>query len=341
MGTYRVEISGNSRAGCKNTACKTQNIKIQKGELRFGSLVEIGGHQSWSWKHWGCVTPAQIQGVKDSIDDDLDSLDGYDGVSPEMQEKIRNAIEQGHVADEDWSGDAELNRPGKKGMHKRASKKEDREAHGDGDEDAGKTDAKPANKKRGRSKKDAGDEEEPAVTKRSKTEPKKVKVTVTVTDNIANDEEDKDEEEHAPKKGKASGKKTNAARNDIQASDSHAPAARKTRSGGKYKSAPAVADESESEVDEEPSPKAAASRKKADKGGKDKPAPKVRAKANGKASPIPKGRKAAPKSAERVEDSDDGDVEGPAEPKKTREPKPETKAKDEGSTKAATTKEKK
>jgi hypothetical protein len=50
------------------------------------------------------VTPAQIQGVKDSIADDLDSLDGYDGVSPEMQEKIRNAIEQGHVADEDWSG---------------------------------------------------------------------------------------------------------------------------------------------------------------------------------------------------------------------------------------------
>ena len=60
---------------------------------------------SFSYLHQrGCVTPAQIQNIKNSIDDDLDNLDGYDTVSPEIQVKIKNAIEQGHVADEDWSG---------------------------------------------------------------------------------------------------------------------------------------------------------------------------------------------------------------------------------------------
>src|SRR2546429_3014296 len=52
----------------------------------------------------GCVTPAQIQNVKISIENDVNNLDGYDDLSPEMQEKVKNAIELGHVADEDWRG---------------------------------------------------------------------------------------------------------------------------------------------------------------------------------------------------------------------------------------------
>ena len=37
-------------------------------------------------------------------DKDLSLLDGYDEVSEENQEKIREAVEQGHVADSDWKG---------------------------------------------------------------------------------------------------------------------------------------------------------------------------------------------------------------------------------------------
>ena len=48
-----LEVSPNNRAGCKNTDCKAQNIKITKGEIRFGSLVEIPDRgASWSYKHW-------------------------------------------------------------------------------------------------------------------------------------------------------------------------------------------------------------------------------------------------------------------------------------------------
>jgi len=49
---YRVEISPNARAGCKNTECKNEGIKIQKGELRFGTLVTIQERTSWAYKHW-------------------------------------------------------------------------------------------------------------------------------------------------------------------------------------------------------------------------------------------------------------------------------------------------
>ena len=49
---YRVEISTTARAVCKSTECKKEGIKIQKGELRFGTLVTIRDHTSWSYKHW-------------------------------------------------------------------------------------------------------------------------------------------------------------------------------------------------------------------------------------------------------------------------------------------------
>jgi serine/threonine-protein kinase ATR len=49
---YRIEISPNNRAGCKSTECKNEGIKILKGEIRFGTFVEIMEHQSWQYKHW-------------------------------------------------------------------------------------------------------------------------------------------------------------------------------------------------------------------------------------------------------------------------------------------------
>jgi hypothetical protein len=52
---HPLEVSPNNRAGCHEAGCKKDAVKILKGEIRFGSWVEIKEHGSWSWKHW-CAT---------------------------------------------------------------------------------------------------------------------------------------------------------------------------------------------------------------------------------------------------------------------------------------------
>jgi hypothetical protein len=52
----------------------------------------------------GCVTPKQIANLNETIEGNLEYLDGYDEITPDLQEKVRIALEQGHVADEDWRG---------------------------------------------------------------------------------------------------------------------------------------------------------------------------------------------------------------------------------------------
>lgn len=61
----------------------------------------------------GCVTPLQIKNLQDQVgpleDLDLDSdlphiIDGYDEISSESQDKIKFALQNGHVPDEDWKG---------------------------------------------------------------------------------------------------------------------------------------------------------------------------------------------------------------------------------------------
>lgn len=50
--TSCTELSSTSRAGCKNKECLDNGVKIQKGELRFGTQIEIQEHQTWHWRHW-------------------------------------------------------------------------------------------------------------------------------------------------------------------------------------------------------------------------------------------------------------------------------------------------
>lgn len=58
----------------------------------------------------GCVTPTQIENVVKAIggleafDEDPNVLDGYDEVDEASREKIRTALKEGHVPDEDWKG---------------------------------------------------------------------------------------------------------------------------------------------------------------------------------------------------------------------------------------------
>jgi hypothetical protein len=52
-----AELSPNARAGCKNTECKKEGVKIMKDELRFATLVTIKEHTSWMYKHWYDALP--------------------------------------------------------------------------------------------------------------------------------------------------------------------------------------------------------------------------------------------------------------------------------------------
>ncbi|KAF2645160.1 zf-PARP-domain-containing protein, partial [Massarina eburnea CBS 473.64] len=107
---FSLELASTGRAVCKGTECNKEKIKIEKGELRFGSLVTIQEHTSWTWKHLGCTTPAQVAHLQEESGGDTDMVDGYDELPAEHQEKIKYALENGHVPDEDWKGDVECNR---------------------------------------------------------------------------------------------------------------------------------------------------------------------------------------------------------------------------------------
>lgn len=99
-----LEESPNNRAGCQNAECKKAAIKITKGELRYAIQVTINEHQSWQYRHWGCVTPKQISNLIETTEGDTELVDGFDELSDENQEKIKFALENGHIPDEDWKG---------------------------------------------------------------------------------------------------------------------------------------------------------------------------------------------------------------------------------------------
>ncbi|KAF1999675.1 zf-PARP-domain-containing protein, partial [Amniculicola lignicola CBS 123094] len=116
------EISPNNRAVCKNAECKKAGVKITKGELRFATFFTINDHTSAAFKHWGCVTPAQVENIQTESEGNLDMIDGYDELPASEQKKVRAALAAGHVADEDWRGDVEVNRPGQKGFRVKKTK---------------------------------------------------------------------------------------------------------------------------------------------------------------------------------------------------------------------------
>ncbi len=53
-----------------------------------------------AWRHWGCATKKIIENMKKNFED-ASELDGYEELNPEDQAKIRQAYQEGHVAEED------------------------------------------------------------------------------------------------------------------------------------------------------------------------------------------------------------------------------------------------
>ncbi|EEP82400.1 predicted protein [Uncinocarpus reesii 1704] len=150
----------------------------------------------------GCVTPKQVASIQEVVgeDKDLSLLDGFEDVSAENQDKIRDAVENGHVADSDWRGDIEMNRPGKTGFRVRASKKKiDAEA----DHETPKKTKRHRGKKGGEDT-DAEQSEEPA--------PKKAKAASSKSKPVARESEGKPETGDKPVENQKPGRKASKPR---------------------------------------------------------------------------------------------------------------------------------
>lgn len=96
-----LEYASTGRAVCQVGECKKNKVKIGKGELRLGVWVDMGDFASWRWRHYGCATPQVVKNIETAIDGDYDMLDGYEDLTVEDQGKIQQAIQNGHIADED------------------------------------------------------------------------------------------------------------------------------------------------------------------------------------------------------------------------------------------------
>lgn len=52
----------------------------------------------------GCVTPPVLHNWWESAGEDFELIDGLDTLPDDAQEKVKRALQQGHVDDEDFSG---------------------------------------------------------------------------------------------------------------------------------------------------------------------------------------------------------------------------------------------
>ncbi|KAK3191202.1 hypothetical protein K4F52_002791 [Lecanicillium sp. MT-2017a] len=242
MPQYRIEISPNNRAKCKDSVCQKEAVKLLKGEIRFGTWVEIEERGSWAWKHWGCVSGQQMERLHDACkkgddDYDFDEIDGYDEITDaDVKKKIERCVRQAHIDPEDFNGDPEKNVPGATGIRLTAAQKRAKEkpaADGDDDAPSKKTKkrarrvadddesdddapitkttkkAKTASKSKSKSKvKDEEDEEPPAKTKKTATKAKAPAKKAARKSAVK--DEDSEEEEEGEEKPKAKSRRGRA-----------------------------------------------------------------------------------------------------------------------------------
>ncbi|KAI3544873.1 phosphatidylinositol 3 [Colletotrichum filicis] len=246
MPDYRIEVSPNNRAGCTDGVCKKAAAKCLKGSLRFGTWTKIMDHESFKWKHWGCVSGEQMQHVRELCERngkfDFDAFDGYDemGDHPDLQAKIRSAIEQGHIDAEDFNGDPWMNKLGQRGI--RGKKPKDWDDGEEEDED----EAPAKGKKRGRKAADEVEEEKPKAKRTKKAAAKA---------------ETEDEEEEKPKPKAKRGARKSAIKEE-ESDDGEPIAAPKLKRGPAKKAAAVKKEESDAEEAEEaPKPKRGAVKK--------------------------------------------------------------------------------
>jgi hypothetical protein len=87
---------------CQGTACKEAGNTIARGELRFVShrwrqFDQFEQSYNDVWRHWRCVTPAQIETMREAAEGDATKVTGYEILSAESRKQIRLAFKEGKV----------------------------------------------------------------------------------------------------------------------------------------------------------------------------------------------------------------------------------------------------
>lgn len=52
----------------------------------------------------GCVTPTVLHNWWETANEDLELVDGYEELPDDAKEKVKTALEECHVDDDDWNG---------------------------------------------------------------------------------------------------------------------------------------------------------------------------------------------------------------------------------------------
>jgi len=225
---YRVEVTKQGRAGCKGPK-PCNGTKIQKGELRVGTFVQIpsGGGEtrdSWQWRHWGCVTKKVLANLMNS--GPLEDLDGFEDIGDEYQEKMRKAWENGEVAPDDIPESAKKPKEGEdtEAVGSSSSPVKDKKAVKKKSAKAADDEEEPKPKKAKKSKKavtsDDDDVEPPKVRKAAKTSAKH---------EHSEDEEDEDEKPKTSRKAPPKKESNHAEDADLKKPKKRSRPARKTK----------------------------------------------------------------------------------------------------------------
>ena len=108
---YFVGYAPDDHGTCSSPLCKDESVPILSGNLYLGVHVVFSDETSTDkFRHWGCVTPSILNHWRKVTQMDMDLVEGCYELAEEEQQKVKLALEQVHVDDEEWRGDEECNR---------------------------------------------------------------------------------------------------------------------------------------------------------------------------------------------------------------------------------------
>lgn len=85
---YLVEPAKSGRS-----TCKASKLTIEKGELRFGSFVDMGGHGSYHWRKLDYISDKQAANVMTKLGG-FEKVGGYAALTGAQQKKFAKAFDK-------------------------------------------------------------------------------------------------------------------------------------------------------------------------------------------------------------------------------------------------------
>lgn len=85
---YLVEPAKSGRS-----TCKASKLPIEKGELRFGSFVDMGGHGSYHWRKLDYISEKQVANLEKKMGG-ITNIGGYAALTGKQQKMLEKACEK-------------------------------------------------------------------------------------------------------------------------------------------------------------------------------------------------------------------------------------------------------